>query len=225
MKNTHIVSFLLLLGLIYYSINSLMPQKISSLKTLSTEFSTERALVPLKEISKTPHYVGSPENKNVREFLIKSLKDLGLSPETQKGYVFDEKRKALSQPINIIAKIKGYESQKALLIFSHYDSALTPSFGASDAGSGVVTILECVRAFIASGEKPKNDIIILFTDAEEIGLVGAKLFVRSHQWAKNIGLAINFEARGSGGPSSMIVETNQGNKNLIQNFIKSNMRN
>ena len=224
MKNTHIVSFLLLLGLIYYSINSLMPQKISSLKTPSTEFSTERALVPLKEISKTPHYVGSPENKTVREFLIKSLKDLGLSPEIQKGYVFDEKRKTLSQPINIIAKIKGYESQKALLIFSHYDSALTPSFGASDAGSGVVTILECVRAFIASGEKPKNDIIILFTDAEEIGLVGAKLFVRSHQWAKNIGLAINFEARGSGGPSSMIVETNQGNKNLIQNFIKSNPR-
>ena len=151
--------------------------------------------------------------------LIKSLKNLGLSPETQKGYVFDEKRKTLSQPVNIIAKIKGYESQKALLIFSHYDSALTPSFGASDAGSGVVTILESVRAFIASGEKPKNDIIILFTDAEEIGLVGAKLFVRSHRWAKNIGLAINFEARGSGGPSSMIVETNQGNKNLIQNFL------
>ncbi len=222
MKNACLISFLLLLGLIYFSFYSMMPQTISSLTAPETEFSTERALVPLKKISKAPHYVGSSENKSVREFLMQSLKDLGLSPETQKGYILNESRGRLSQPTNIIAKIKGTETGKALLIFSHYDSALTPSYGTSDAGSGVVTILESVRALIASGKEPKNDIIILFTDAEEIGLVGAKLFVRSHPWAKKIGLAINFEARGSGGPSSMIVETNQGNKNLIQGFIKAN---
>jgi hypothetical protein len=222
MKNASVVSFFLLLGLIYFSFYSLMPQTISSLTAPEVEFSTERALIPLKEISKAPHYVGTAENKRVREFLIQSLQDLGLSPETQQGYVLNERRGRMNQPVNIIAKIKGSEAGKALLIFSHYDSALTPSFGTSDAGSGVVAILESLRAYQASGKQPKNDIIILFTDAEEVGLVGAKLFVRSHPWAKNIGLALNFEARGSGGPSSMIVETNQGNKNLIKGFVEAN---
>jgi len=222
MKNAYVVSFFLLLGLIYFSFYSLMPQTISSLTAPEVEFSTERALIPLKEISKAPHYVGTEENKRVREFLIQSLQDLGLSPETHQGYVLNERRGRMNQPVNIIAKIKGSEAGKALLIFSHYDSALTPSFGTSDAGSGVVAILESLRAYQASGKQPKNDIIILFTDAEEVGLVGAKLFVRSHPWAKNIGLALNFEARGSGGPSSMIVETNQGNKNLIKGFVEAN---
>ena len=221
-KNTSLASFFILLGLVYFSFYSVMPQNISSLKAPATEFSTERALIPLKEISRAPHYIGSKENERVREFLIQSLKNLGLSPEIQKGYILNERRRRLSQPINIVAKIKGSENGKALLVFSHYDSAASLSFGTSDAGSGVVTILESVRAYIASGKQPKNSIIILFTDAEEIGLVGAKLFVRSHPWANNIGLALNFEARGSGGASSMIVETNQGNKNLIKGFIDAN---
>ncbi len=49
-------------------------------------------------------------------------------------------------------------------------------------------------------------------------MVGASLFVEKHPWAKNVGLVLNFEARGSGGPSNMIVETNGGNTNLIKAF-------
>ncbi|MEK9613710.1 MAG: M20/M25/M40 family metallo-hydrolase [Flavobacteriaceae bacterium] len=222
MKKTSILSLIVLLGCIYFSFYNLMPQKISKIDASDSEFSTERAWIPLKEISRSPHYVGTQENRKVREFLIESLKELGLSPEIQQGYVLNEKGRRMTRPANIIAKINGTEKGPSLLIFSHYDSALTPSFGASDAGSGVVTILESIRAYLASGKQPKNDLVILFTDAEEVGLDGAKLFVRSHPLAKNVGLAINFEARGSGGPSSMILETNQGNKNLIQGFIKAN---
>jgi hypothetical protein len=76
-----------------------------------------------------------------------------------------------------------------------------------------------MRAFLAGGKLPKNDIIILFTDAEEIGLDGAKLFVNEHPWAKNVGLVLNFEARGSSGPSNMILETNGGNAKLVKEFI------
>jgi hypothetical protein len=223
MKKAFVFSFFLLLGLIYFSFYDLMPSKGAPLSTSESEFSSERALIPLKEISKAPHYIGSEENRRVRAFLIQSLEDLGLEPETQQGYVFNQRRAQMTQPVNILAKIKGTDSTKSLLIFSHYDSALTPSFGASDAGSGVVTILESLRAYQASGKQPKNDIIILFTDGEEVGLEGAKLFVRSHPWAKNVGLSLNFESRGSGGPSSMILETNQGNKNLIQSFMAANL--
>jgi hypothetical protein len=109
-----------------------------------------------------------------------------------------------------------------LLLLSHYDSSPHSSFGASDAGSGVVTILEGLRAFLSDGKIPKNDIIVLISDAEELGLNGASLFVNEHPWAKDVGLVLNFEARGSGGPSYMLIETNGGNANLMKEFVAAN---
>lgn len=118
-----------------------------------------------------------------------------------------------------MARIKGSGNGKALLLLSHYDSSPHSSLGASDAASGVATILEGIRAFRAEGKTPKNDIIILFTDGEELGLNGADLFVKSHPWATDVGLVLNFEARGSGGAGYMLVETNRGNSNLIKGFM------
>ena len=222
MKNLQSLSSLFLIaGLVYYSFYSLMPQEGSPSSVSETKFSTERALIPLKEITKAPHYIGTSEHTRVREYLIGQLEELGLETQVQEGFVINPKWKSLDKPKNIIAQIKGSENGKSLLLLSHYDSALTPSYGASDAGSGVVTILETLRAYKASGKKPKNDIIVLFTDAEEVGLDGARLFVNKHPWAKNVGIALNFEARGSGGPSNMIVETNGGNKNLIKAFMEA----
>src|SRR5690606_40095868 len=80
-----------------------------------------------------------------------------------------------------------------------------------------------INSLLKSGEKPKNDIIVLFSDAEELGLLGANLFVSKHRWSKDVGLVLNFEARGSGGPSYMLLETNGGNKNLIESFNQANV--
>ncbi len=219
-----LASFFLIVGLVYYSFFSLMPQKGSPSSIAETKFSTERALIPLKEITKAPHYIGTKEHARVRNYLIGQLEELGLETQVQEGFVINPKWKSLDKPKNIIAQIKGSGNGKSLLLLSHYDSALTPSYGASDAGSGVVTILETLRAYKASGKKPKNDIIVLFTDAEEVGLDGARLFVNNHPWAKNVGIALNFEARGSGGPSNMIVESNGGNKNLIKAFMEADVK-
>ena len=219
-----LASFFLIVGLVYYSFFSLMPQKGSPSSIAETKFSTERALISLKEITKAPHYIGTKEHARVRNYLIGQLEELGLETQVQEGFVINQKWKSLDKPKNIIAQIKGSENGKSLLLLSHYDSALTPSYGASDAGSGVVTILETLRAYKASGKKPKNDIVVLFTDAEEVGLDGARLFVNNHPWAKNVGIALNFEARGSGGPSNMIVETNGGNKNLIEAFMEADVK-
>jgi hypothetical protein len=197
--------------------------KVGTLSSHSeTEFSTERALIPLREIAKAPHYHGSQDHIRVRAFLVNELKGLGFETEIQEGYVLNPEERNMDKPKNILGRIKGSGNGKALLLLSHYDSALTPSFGASDAGSGVVTILESLRAYLALNKAPINDIIVLFTDCEEIGLDGAKLFVNEHPWADSIGLALNFEARGSGGPSNMILETNGGNSKLIKAFIEAN---
>ena len=219
-----LISFFLIIGLVYLSFSSLMPKSGTPASISETKFSTERALIHLREITKAPHYIGTEEHARVREYIVEQLNGLGLKTEIQEGFIMNPKWKSLDKPKNILAKIKGSGNGKSLLLLSHYDSALTPSFGASDAGSGVVTILETIRAFQASAKTPTNDIIILFTDAEEVGLDGARLFVKNHPWAKNVGIALNFEARGSGGPSNMIVETNSGNKNLINAFMEADVK-
>lgn len=218
-----LLSFLLLCGLTYYAFYTYKPHFITGPDTPQTEFSTSRALKHLKIISEKPHAVGNAAHQEVQDYLVSVLDSMGLETQVQEGFAYRPGWGALSKAQNILARIKGTGDGKALLVFSHYDSAPhTASYGASDAGSGVVTVLESVRAFLAQGEKPINDIIILFTDAEELGLNGASLFVREHPWAKDVALALNFEARGSGGPSSMIVETNHGNASLIKAFAKAN---
>ncbi len=144
---------------------------------------------------------------------------MGLETEIQTQTAINKKWFAATTTENIIARIKGSENGKALMLLTHYDSNPHSSVGASDAGSGVVTILEGLRAFLAKNTTPKNDIIILISDAEELGLLGAQAFVDAHKWAKDVGLVLNFEARGSGGPSYMLMETNGKNSKLLSEFI------
>jgi hypothetical protein len=206
---------LVILGFIYFS---MMPRWTSDETKSLSEFSTKRALVQVEAISKQPHYVGSENHEEVASYLEKELNKLGLETSLQEGYTLSDWGN-LVQSKNILARIKGTNNSKALLLLSHYDSAPhSYSKGASDAGSGVATILESVRAFLHTKKQHKNDIIILFSDAEELGLNGAALFVTQHPWAKNVGLVLNFEARGSSGPSYMLMETNKGNAGLVKEF-------
>ena len=154
----------------------------------------------------------------VKDYIINELINLGLKPEIQEGYTISQWGN-LVKAKNILARIPGSANTKALLLLTHYDSAPHSSFGASDAGSGIVTILEGLRAYLNDDSKPKNDIILLFTDSEELGLNGADLFVNKHKWAKDVGLVLNFEARGSGGPSYMLMETNGKNSKLLSEFL------
>ena len=223
MKNLlAILSLLFIIAIGFYSFSGLMPKYDEKENISPTEFSVDRALGPLEEISKKPHYLGSEAHGDVRKFLIGELRKLGLEPHIQEGFIFSQGSKSLNKPINIVARLKGSDNGKALLLLSHYDSAAIPSFGTSDDGTGLVTILESVRAYLASGARPKNDIIILFSDAEELGLDGAKLFVNDHPWINDVRLVLNFEARGTSGPSNMILETNGGNSHLIKEFVKAN---
>ncbi|MFV7233880.1 M28 family peptidase [Flavobacterium sp. ZB4R12] len=210
---------LVILGLIYFT---MMPHWTSDDEGPLSEFSTKRALKQVEAISKQPHYVGSENHEIVANYLLKELNKLGLETSIQEGYTLSDWGNLVKSK-NILARIKGTNSSKALLLLSHYDSAPhSYSPGASDAGSGVATILESVRAFLYTKTPHKNDIIILFSDAEELGLNGAALFVTQHQWAKEVGLVLNFEARGSSGPSYMLMETNKGNAGLVKEFAAAN---
>lgn len=221
MKFSKTLALLLLFFAVYWSYKSLMPSYSPDEDSVQEQFSTDRALFHVKNLSIEPHAVGFPGHARVRAYIIAELKKMGLETITQEGYTAGDWGN-LSKATNILARIKGSGDGKALLLLSHYDSNPHSSYGASDAGSGVAAILEGIRAFLAENKTPKNDIIILITDAEELGLNGADLFVNNHPWAKEVGLVLNFEARGSGGPSYMLIETNRGNGTLIKEFAKAN---
>ncbi|HXQ33409.1 MAG TPA: M28 family peptidase, partial [Anaerolineales bacterium] len=59
-----------------------------------------------------------------------------------------------------------------------------------------------------------------FSDSEEVGMLGAGAFVFRHPWAKDVGVVLNFDARGSGGPVIMY-ETSDKNGWLIKEFAKA----
>ena len=59
--------------------------------------------------------------------------------------------------------------------------------------------------------------VFLFTDSEEGGLLGAKGFRGASPLAKQIGLVMNFEARGTSGPA-MMFETSDGNGRIVREF-------
>ncbi|MGB5242677.1 MAG: M28 family peptidase [Lutimonas sp.] len=211
------ISFLLIVFTIFWTISNLRPNPQGD-HVPPDQFSTERALVHVKKMSEKPHYVGSKAHAEVRDYIVEELEKLGLSVEIQDQIAINRKWRAGANTKNILAKIEGTEPGNALVLLSHYDSAPHSSLGASDAASGVATILEGIRVYLEQGKRPKNDIIILISDAEELGLLGANAFIKHHPWAKEVRLAINFEARGSGGPSFMLLETNGGNEQLIKAF-------
>ncbi len=220
-KFSSFFSFVLVISCIWYTFYSSMPSTPKGLYAPLAEFSAQRAMKHVQAISKTQHFIGSATHDEVRDYISSALQQIGLQPSIQEGFVMT-KAGQCARVQNIVTRIKGTNpNSKALLLLSHYDSAAHASFGASDAGSGVATILEGIRAFLAADTPPVNDIIICFTDGEEIGMTGAHYFVKHHPWISDIGLVLNFEARGSGGHSFMLLETNGKNGELITHFSKA----
>ena len=188
----------------------------------AAEFSAARAFRHVQAVAGAPHPLGSPEHAVVRDYLLAELRGLGFTPDVQRTTATNEAYGAkwkgaipAASVENILARLPGTASTRPLLLMAHYDS--TPySPGAADNAAGVAALLEALRAL--RGEPAlRNDLIVLLTDAEEQGLVGAKAFVEQHPWGGEGGLALNFEARGHRGPS-LLFETSPGNGRLIEGF-------
>jgi hypothetical protein len=213
-----VVTCLFIVAIAALSLYSLKPPSPIAASAPATEFSSARAIKHVLSIAQKPHPLGSPAKAAVRDYLFGELKALRLNPEVQKATAINQDlgSAVLSGNVeNVLAKMKGMGDGPALLLMAHYDS--TPSGpGASDDAAAVAAILETARA-LGEGPPLTNDVILLLTDGEEMGLLGAKAFVQQHPWAKRIGLVINFEARGHSGPAIMF-ETSNNNSRLIREF-------
>jgi hypothetical protein len=185
------------------------------------EFSSARARDYLKAFTIKPHPIGSPAHAEVRDYIVGELVKLGLEPQVQTTTAVRTRQGSTYRAAtvqNIVAKLQGTANTRAVLLVAHYDAA-PYSLGASDDGAGIASLLETFRALKANAPL-KNDVIFLATDGEEIGLMGATAFVQQHPWAKDVGVVLNFEARGDHGPSIMF-QTTDGNGWLIDELAES----
>jgi hypothetical protein len=179
-------------------------------------YSAERALSHLPQIAAEPHPVGSAANARTRAYLVQTLQGLGWETRTQEEFGVSQEDGAVGYVSNVVARLRGTGGGgKALMLVAHHDSVPTGP-GAADDGAAVAAILETARA-LKSLPPLRNDLIVLFTDAEEAGLLGAEAFVTRHPWARDVAVVLNFEYRGNSGAAIMF-ETSAGNGRLVEAF-------
>ncbi len=193
------------------------------------EFSAHRAFAIIEDLAQSPHPTGHPASDRVRTRLVELLEALGLEVEEQEALVVGEDGPQernrpefatgsyeAARVRNIVARWPGTSprpGRDAILLSAHHDSRPV-SPGAGDDISGVAEVIEVVRA-LASAAPLERDIVVLFSDAEELGLYGARAFVNDHPLAATVSVAVNLESRGRGGASRMF-ETSVGNAGLIE---------
>lgn len=188
-------------------------------------FSAGRAMHDIAVIARVPHPIGSPANLAVRDYLVERMTAMGLSPRVQTAQAFlqdgdGSEAWAVGGTVrNIIGVIPGRDrAAPAIALMAHYDS-VPGSPGAADDATGVASALEVARILKAQGT-PQRDIVVLLTDGEEAGLLGARGFFEQDPLARHVGLVLNLEARGGGGRANMF-QTGPDNGALIDLFARN----
>ena len=173
-------------------------------------FSADRAMAHEFAFAHEPHPLASAAHDRARDYIVSQITALGLNAEIQRTTGITLLYEVAGRIENILTRIPGSAGARdAVLLAAHYDSVPSAP-GAGDDGAGVSALLETLRA-LRAGPPLQNDVICLFTDGEEVGLLGASAFVAEHPWARDVRLSLNFEARGNSGQVQTLLETSSGN--------------
>ena len=208
-------------------------------------FSADRAFTYVQKIARMPHPTGSAAHDSVRDYIVSQARAMGYQTEVQStSFTNHGGMPQVAFLENILVRIEGKNSslrsvvlsstdslildstltisdvaanaKSTILIACHYDSRSNAA-GAADDGAAVGAMLEILDMLKTkvTNDPFENDIIFLFSDGEEIDLLGAQAFMEQHPWAEEIGVAFNFEARGAGG-MSILFETSKQNQSLLR---------
>lgn len=213
-----LVLILIAVGAIALSLLRTRPPAVVPADAPQTDFSAERAILHAGPISQEPHMTGTPEIYKVRDYILGELAEIGLEAELQRTLEQNPLRNdevALAE--NILGRIPGTKPSGAIVFIGHYDSP-PHSPGAGDDGAAVAVMLETARAVMA-GSPLANDVIFLFSDAEE-STIGGAFAAHTHPWMANAALVVNLEMRGTSGPVYMF-ETGPENGRVIPEFAKA----
>ncbi len=195
-------------------------------------FSSARVVKDIEVISREHHSVAHPrERAAVRDYLVQRLESLGADTVMQFGYdsLVGPKNKHVVYTFDAVdvlaefAPLKETSDPTYLMFVAHYDSRYSQpmpkdtvwSYGAADDGYGVGVILEAVSQVLKQREHWHQGVKVLFTDAEEVGMMGmTAIWENDRDVFDNVGMIINIEARGPWGPA-LLFEACPGNEKVM----------
>lgn len=196
-------------------------------------FSSARVIEDIEVISREHHSVAHPQERaKVREYLTGRLEEMGGKVTLyQYDSLVGPKNRAVTYTfdgVNVLAEFPPMTASADttyLMLVAHYDSRypnVLPknitvlSYGAADDGYGVGVTLETVHNLLKVRQDWKQGVKVLFTDAEEVGMLGmTAAWENDRHIFDNVGLMINLEARGTYGPA-LLFETCPGNEELME---------
>jgi hypothetical protein len=126
----------------------------------------------------------TPENAVARAWLVSELRRLGLAPVGERyEHPFTMPRRAGQDSVrgvNVAGIIPGSLTPERIIVVSaHYDHVGVRNGeifnGSDDNASGTAGALQIAARLMAA--RPRNSVMIVFFDAEELGLLGARAFV------------------------------------------------
>ena len=182
------------------------------------EFSAERAMGTVAELAGEPRPLGSPASDRTRDELVRRRDAAGRDARVQPsaGAVAKGGTRSAGAVETVVARLPGTDPTGTVVLAAHYDSVARGP-GAADDMSSVAAILETVRA-LRTGPPLRNDLVVLITDGEEAGLLGAQAWVRDELVGdRRPTVTLNFEARGVSG-ASLMFQTSPGNDELVRAY-------
>ena len=159
----------IVIGFLYWTGNV---GKISATK----QYKSDIAYQALQRITQNERPIGTSGNQKGRDVILQMLKaeDIRVAEITSFAMNPDFAPPLDSGEVhNLLAEIKG-ETEDAVLVVAHYDS-VPCSKGAGDNAIAVSNLIQIASELNQEGHS-KNTILFLFTDGEEIALLGAKGF-------------------------------------------------
>jgi MFS family permease len=198
----------------------LMPARVAPADAPATEVSGARVMERVRGVvgdaeggAGQPRTIGSEAHARAVQYVVDELKAMGVTAQLQRGEMPNRfKRTESVQLVNIIAPlgVGPEEADEYVAIAAHIDS-VPGATGAGDDALGVASALEVARALRAraptqQGGRYPREVVLVITDGEELGLLGAELFCREHPLAERIGAVVNLDNRGTSGPA-FIFET------------------
>ncbi len=174
-----------------------------------TEFSTDNARAHLLQLAGVigSRPAGTTANARARAYLADALRRAGFAVRIQTADATSAQLGVSGRVHNIIA-VKEGARRDAIGLVAHYDS-VAEGAGAADDGIGSAVVVEAGRVLAAMRE-PQWTVMVLLTDAEEDGLLGASAVVDDPDVRQRLKVVINVEAMGADAPVRLF-ETGPGN--------------
>ncbi len=140
---------------------------------------------------------GSAANEKARAYLIETLQLYGFDVRVQEADATWPEAGVNARVSNIIA-VKPGQQEEAIGLVAHYDS-VPYGPGAGDDAFGTAVVLEAARV-LAARESSRHSLLVLLTDGEEHGLMGARALVEDPEVRSRLKAFVNIEAIGTAGP-------------------------